>query len=86
MRKAYMKSRFFKGPFICPECGSTQLGPVDLAELEDGQRRVYTCATCNFEIPIFLAERWGGISVDDAMREWRQLYRADASKSKGVKA
>ena len=37
-----------------------------------------TCAKCLFEIPIHLAERWGGISVEDAMKEWRDLYRDQA--------
>ena len=77
-----MKNAFFKGRFICPECGSAQAEQHvsrDAQERATIRRRRYTCATCHFEIPIHLAERWGGISVEDAMREWRDLYRDQAS-------
>ena len=77
-----MKSAFFKGRFICPECGSAQAERNVSQEPQQygaKNRRRYTCAKCHFEIPIHLAERWGGISVEDAMKEWRDLYRDQAS-------
>lgn len=76
-----MKSALFKGRFVCPECGSAEPETsVDQAAQKHGtgKRRGMTCAKCLFEIPIHLAERWGGISVEDAMKEWRDLYRDQA--------
>ncbi len=76
-----MKSALFKGRFICPECGSAEAERNVSKEAQqhgDRIRRHYTCAKCHFEIPIHLAERWGGISIEDAMNEWRELYRDQA--------
>ncbi len=76
-----MKGSFFKGRFVCPECGSSQPEPNTWGKGQqgaNGTRRRYTCAQCQFEIPVHLAERWGGISIEDARNEWRAVYR-DAS-------
>ncbi len=76
-----MKSAFFKGRFVCPECGSAEPEPGvsrDAPKQGSRKRRNWVCAKCHFEIPIHLAERWGGISVEDAMNEWRELYREAA--------
>ncbi len=76
-----MSGALFKGRFLCPECGSTKpehdffQEPVARAAR---LRRRYRCAECHCEIPVHLAERWGGISVEDAMREWRVAYRDPA--------
>ncbi len=76
-----MKGSFFKGRFVCPERGSSQPEPNTSGKDQqpgNGTWRRYTCAHCRFEIPVHLAERWGGISIEDARNEWLAVYR-DAS-------
>jgi hypothetical protein len=73
-----MKSSFFKGRFVCPECGSSQAEPITSSKDKQpgsGTARRYTCPECQLEIPVHLAERWGGISIEDARNEWRAVYR-----------
>ena len=71
-----MRNRFFQGRFLCPECGSSQHNSLhDPQKHENGRGRRYTCTICQFEIPVHLAERWGGISFEDAKREWQEVYR-----------
>ncbi len=60
--------------FICPECGSEATDPPPGAH---GFRRTVVCAVCHFEIPLHLGERWGRLSLDEAKKEWRELYRED---------
>ncbi len=77
-----MKSSFFEGPFVCPECGSRQPEPTpaqDDQQPEDVIGRRYTCANCQSQIPVHLAQRWGGISIEDAKKEWREVYRDAAT-------
>jgi hypothetical protein len=73
-----MKTTLCKEQFLCPECGSQEPEPTSPGEATKrgtGMRRGYVCADCQFEIPAHLAERWGGISVEDARSEWRVVYR-----------
>ena len=68
--------------FICPECGSRELGEMRLAEkifvagdvwsaiLQEDQ-----CTQCGSIIPAHLAERWNGLSLEKARAEWREIYR-----------
>lgn len=74
-----MKTQLIIPHFICPECGS--LESAGGAALQGtGPRRSYTCAGCHLEIPAHLAERWGGLSAQDARAEWWQVYRPLARK------
>ena len=68
--------------FLCPECG----GDVAVAEMRvqthfdptepwSGVLRRITCAQCERSIPAHLAERWDGMTIDDARSEWRERYR-----------
>jgi len=69
-----------KSEFICPECGSTtpayeamvsrNLDPDDPWSFV---LQTITCGECNTEIPAHLAERWGGISLEDARSQWRDI-------------
>jgi predicted RNA-binding Zn-ribbon protein involved in translation (DUF1610 family) len=73
-----MKTMFGKRMFVCPECGSQEVEPTSLVrapKTRPGMPRGYVCAKCHFEIPAHLGERWGGISIQDARREWREVYR-----------
>lgn len=35
----------------------------------------HTCADCGWEIPAHLAERWSGITYEEAQTEWREVYK-----------
>ncbi len=65
--------------FICPECGSESLVTMGSEPLEGAHqvRRTVVCVFCRFEIPLHLGERWGGLSLDEAKREWCEVYRCD---------
>lgn len=71
-----------EGPFICPECGSLEGGVHMLVEPIHNPTDPWTsvlqidiCAACGSEIPVHLAERWDGVSIEDARREWREIYK-----------
>ena len=73
-----------KGAFICPECGSTNAGgdvlistDYDPEEPWSEILRTITCGGCGREIPAHLGERWNGRSVEEARKEWREVYRRD---------
>lgn len=73
-----MSTKYCKQKFLCPECGFGKPEPnslQDAAKTADGAPRAYACAHCHFQIPAHLAERWGGITVEEARSEWRQVYR-----------
>jgi len=70
--------------FLCPECGSAKaasymevdrIGPPDRTLPWSGVLWMATCAECGYCIPAHLAERWGGLSVEEARREWREIFR-----------
>lgn len=62
--------------FLCPECGSHDAVPTRAAQPQPlGKRRGYVCSQCRREIPAHLAERWGDLSIEEARREWREVYR-----------
>lgn len=65
----------FTMPFLCPECGSARRQPYVPHENGNRTGRRYVCANCQLEVPVHLAERWGGISIADAAKEWREVYR-----------
>ncbi len=73
-----MKTTPERAQFICPECGSQEHGRGMLGKAirrGSGPRRDYICVECGFAIPAHLAERWGGLSIEEARREWRLVYR-----------
>jgi hypothetical protein len=68
--------------FICPECGSHK---TDVTILVDGgddgcdpwnaTMQVHLCAGCHTGIPAHLGERWNNRSIEQAQKEWREIYR-----------
>jgi hypothetical protein len=75
------------GPFICPECGSRESAAVALVETVfsegdpwSGVLEEIQCAKCGSVVPAHLAERWNGISAEQAADEWKRDYRATAPK------
>lgn len=68
--------------FICPACGARKVrpDPEEPTPLSPegpwgGILPHLTCPTCERRVPQHLAERWGGLSAEEAAAEWRQLYR-----------
>ena len=72
--------------FICPECGSKKAGmqsmvsrPTPTGEKnEDPWASILQdieCLSCKKIIPAHLAELWDDISIEEAKKEWRELYR-----------
>lgn len=71
-----------RGEFICPECGSREAKGFTMIEPSPRSSGFWasvfstiTCAECGREIPAHLAERWNGLSVEDARGKWREVYR-----------
>ena len=68
--------------FICPECGSREVSVMAMIQPVPNETDPWSsvlqtmrCASCRREIPTHLAERWEGISVKEARKEWREVYR-----------
>ncbi len=81
-----VKTASRSGRFICPECGSDDFIAIDPAEgrlPKSLVRRTVICGKCYFEIPLHLGERWGGLSLTEAKKEWREVYRRDGISQKG---
>ena len=83
-----------RGLFICPHCEfSIEDNPS--AELSfimrepalddltndpwNGVLQAVRCPGCMFWIPAHLGDRWNGISVENAQKEWKEVYLAGAS-------
>jgi hypothetical protein len=68
--------------FLCPECGSQDAAGVVLVSTvpsdDDPWSAVLeriTCARCESVIPAHLAELWDGMLPEEAVKEWRDVYR-----------
>ena len=78
--------------FICPNCGSTkEEGRILLSKepVLNKKRNAWasvleqvTCKDCRSIIPTHLAERWNNISIDEAKKEWANLYKKDNQRQK----
>jgi len=68
--------------FLCPECGSREPGAsvfVSTVYNEDDpwssiMQRI-ECNQCHSTIPAHLAERWDNLTIEDAQKEWQEIYR-----------
>ncbi len=72
--------------FICPECGSKEAGMQAMVSrsMPTGEKNEdpwasvlqdIECASCKMIIPVHLGERWDNISIKEAQKEWKELYR-----------
>ena len=68
--------------FICPECGSRRAldawfvdGPLIEGDAWSGVLQMLRCEQCRSIIPAHLAELWDDLSVEQAQKEWREIYR-----------
>jgi len=82
-----MKNPMNPDDFICPECGSREANEFVCVETLPSETDPWSailqrckCAKCGNIIPAHLAERWDGLSQEQAVREWKQVYRTTASK------
>jgi rubredoxin len=71
-----------KGKFICPECGSKEADTMALISpiFVPGNPwsfvlQTITCVDCGSEVPAHLAERWNGMTKEQARSEWEDVYR-----------
>ncbi len=54
--------------------------PPDFSDNADtdpwrGVLQIITCGDCGRDVPAHLAERWNGLTVDEARRDWLAVYR-----------
>lgn len=68
--------------FICPECGGTEPCGISHISTEynpgDPWSRVLqtiSCSQCGYDIPAHLAERWDDMTMEEAQREWKSVYK-----------
>ena len=72
--------------FICPECGSKEAGehimvskePPTGKSKDDPWASILQqteCASCKMIIPDHLADRWDNMSIEEAQKEWKEIYR-----------
>ena len=68
--------------FVCPNCGGCV--PGDIANIsrvgptDDPWSRVLQtidCALCRHTIPAHLGERWNNRPIEDARKEWLEVYK-----------
>ena len=67
--------------FICPECGS-QDEPNELFISWDSVLQQMECISCNMVIPAHLGERWNNITIEQAQKEWKAIYKKNNKKQK----
>ena len=81
----WMKSDPIMGErFICPGCGSTDMPQCSFVSPApprrddpnpySGVHYMEACAACLVWIPGHLAERWGGMTVEQAREEWQRDF------------
>jgi len=68
--------------FLCPECGGNVPGVVMMVSPVLGQDNPVShvlewisCEECGSNIPAHIAERWENQSIDEARKEWREIYK-----------
>ncbi|MBE0440389.1 MAG: hypothetical protein IBX57_11675 [Gammaproteobacteria bacterium] len=73
---------FTDEPFLCPECGGDKAYLAKHVSIEfvpdDPVTHILEwieCKQCHSDIPAHIAERWNGLTVEQAKQEWRELYR-----------
>ncbi len=70
-------------PFICPNCRSSDCSGLAFVDPPctfsgspwDSVFQLRFCGECGATIPAHLAERWEGMTVEEAEKEWERLYR-----------
>ena len=74
-----------RGRFVCPECcgnvaGSTIFVSTDVSSTDpwSGVLQRIECAGCSTIIPAHIAERWKGISITEAKKQWLDVYKKSA--------
>ena len=79
--------------FICPECGSKEAGehmmvskePLTEKNKKDPWASILQqteCASCKNIIPDHLGDRWDNMSIEEAQKEWKEIYRKTSRHQK----
>jgi predicted RNA-binding Zn-ribbon protein involved in translation (DUF1610 family) len=68
--------------FVCPECGGTEAAvhlrviPASTDTSPWGQVHAReVCTSCRRVVPTSLAERWNGMTLEEAREIWHRLFR-----------
>ena len=71
-----------RNPFVCPGCGGSNPGGIAMVSPSPNADdpwsdvlEIIECGDCHESIPAHLAERWDNQPIEDARREWREVYR-----------
>ncbi len=75
-------------PFICPNCRSSNCRGLAFVDPSwtfgigspskspwDFVFQLRVCGDCGATIPAHLAERWEGMTVEEAEEKWKRVYR-----------
>ena len=81
--------------FICPECGSKEepeelfisKGPPSNSSSKnsgpwDSVLQQMKCVSCHMIIPAHLGQRWNDLSLEQALKQWKDLYKKNNKKQK----
>ena len=82
--------------FICPECNSKEEpaerilvskdSPSDSTSKKsdpwDSVLNQMECVSCHMIIPAHLGERWDDLSLEQAQKQWKDLYKKNNKKQK----
>ena len=71
-----------RNDFVCPACGARQprpepehVRPLNSEGPWGGLVPSLRCPACGRDVPQHLAERWNGLSIEEAAAEWRHVYK-----------
>ncbi|MDC9725448.1 MAG: hypothetical protein PSN44_05970 [Gammaproteobacteria bacterium] len=73
--------------FLCPECGGDKAYSVmEVSTVYDpddpisGILEWISCEQCQNDIPAHIAERWNGLTTEQARQEWQDVYRTKSKR------
>ncbi|MGO1121021.1 hypothetical protein ACTL6U_20135 [Rhodovibrionaceae bacterium A322] len=67
--------------FRCPHCGGRDSLGLELRAGKNCQQQLHRCADCLQAIPRHLAERWLGLSYEEARQQWKGVRDLAAGKN-----
>jgi hypothetical protein len=77
-----MSDSQYGNSFICPNCGGRVPGTITnistVGPTDDPWSKILQttdCVLCRQTIPAHLGERWNNISIEEARKEWLEVYK-----------